>query len=45
MRIFKTKWFARFELDKYQKLAQIYLRLTEAGITKALNEGELTEVI
>lgn len=33
------------ELDEYQKLAQIYLSLTEAGITKALNEGELKEVI
>jgi hypothetical protein len=30
---------------EYQKLAQIYLSLTEAGITKALNEGELQEVI
>jgi len=33
-----------FELNEYQKLAQIYLSLTEAGITKALNEGELKEV-
>ncbi len=33
-----------FELDEYQKLAQIYLSLTEAGITKALNAGELKEV-
>ncbi len=34
-----------FELYEYQKLAQVYLSLTEAGITKALNEGELTEVV
>ena len=34
-----------FELYEYQKLAQIYLSLTEAGIIKALNEGELKEVI
>jgi hypothetical protein len=34
-----------FELNEYQKLAQVYLSLTEAGITKALNEGELKEVI
>ena len=32
------------ELDEYRKLAEIYLSLTEAGITKALNEGELKEV-
>jgi hypothetical protein len=33
------------ELDAYRRLAQIFLSLTEAGITKALNEGELKEVI
>ncbi len=33
------------ELDEYQKLAKIYLSFTEAGITKALNEGELKEVM
>ncbi len=33
------------ELEGYQKLAQILLSLTEAGIAKAMNEGELEEVI
>ncbi len=32
------------ELDAYQKLAQIYLSFSVAGLTKALGEGELEEV-
>lgn len=32
------------ELDAYQKLAQIYLSFSVAGLTKAQGEGELKEV-
>jgi len=32
------------ELDAFQRLAQIYLNLGAASITKALSEGELEEV-
>lgn len=32
------------ELDAFQRLAQIYLNLSAASITKALSEGELEEV-
>lgn len=32
------------ELDVFQRLAQIYLNLGAASITKALSEGELEEV-
>jgi len=32
------------ELDGYQKLAQIYLSFSDAGLAKALNAGELEEV-
>jgi hypothetical protein len=32
------------ELDAYQKLAQIYLSFSDAGLAKALNAGELEEV-
>ena len=35
---------AAIELDAYQKLAEIYLSLTESGIIKARNMGELEEV-
>ena len=33
------------EVREYQKLAQIYLRLTEAQITKALRARELQEIV
>jgi hypothetical protein len=32
------------ELDAYQKLAQIYLGFTDAGMAKAVGAGELEEV-
>ncbi len=32
------------ELDAYQKLAQIYLGFTDAGMAKAVSAGELEEV-
>lgn len=32
------------ELDAYQKLAQLYLSFSDAGLAKALNAGELEEV-
>ena len=32
------------ELDAYQKLAQVYLSFSDAGMAKALSAGELEEV-
>ena len=32
------------ELDAYQKLAQVYLSLSDANMAKALSAGELEEV-
>jgi hypothetical protein len=32
------------ELDAYQKLAQVYLSLSDADMVKALSAGELEEV-
>ena len=32
------------ELDAYQKLAQVYLSFSDAGMAKALSAGELEEI-